>query len=245
MRLKTIKHYQGQAIIESLVLFLVFISLFIAIPWLGRLLDISYQQDNASRYGAFQLARQLEGIDEQALKSKFFLNEAHRWRDRKGEKIVTEENVQIYIHRDKKLDDMAQAGQQVEHARTLREQWEIQDKGIATVAVNVTPQYSAQGSQWAALGMDTAFLERLVVPIHRHIAILSDAGHSESDQTTHQRSAQSSLAWQKVAEESYALGRHIQHYAEGVEGFERANPVFDWIMPWSGKIPKHHLSKEK
>lgn len=228
---------QAQAIAESLVLFLVLLSLFVAIPWLGRLLDIRQQQDNASRYAAFQLTRQLDSVDDQAIKNKFFFNKVHRWQDRQGQKILREESVQLQINRTQQLSNLAQAAQQVGHAQTLREQWNLQDKGIASAVVKVLPTYSAKGNANAEMN----FLERLVIPMQRQTAILSDAGHSESDSATHQRTGQSALAWRESAEEAYALGRHIQRYAAPVEGFHRAQPVFDWLMPWTGRLPKHHL----
>ncbi|MDY3330893.1 MAG: TadE family protein [Pelistega sp.] len=239
------KHHQGQALVESLVIFLVLISLFVAIPWLGRLLDIRQQQDNASRYGAFQLTRQLDGIDEASIKDKFFLGDSHRWQDRQGKRMVTQDSVNLNIDTSRQLSDEAQAAQQIGSARSLREQWQIQDKGIADVLVDVVPSYAAKGSTWAALGVDSAFLERLVIPMQRHTAILTDAGHSASDKEAHQRTGQSALAWQDSAEASYELGRHIQHYAAPVEGFNRAQPVFDWLMPWTGRLPKHHLHRDK
>ncbi len=236
---------QAQAMAESLVLFLVLISLFIAIPWLGRLLDIRQQQDNASRYAAFQLTRQLDGIDEQAIKDKFFFDKAHRWQDRQGKNIIQEENVQLQIDRTQPLSEFAQAAQQVGHARTLREQWDLQDKGIASVWVKVLPTYSAKGSAVAGLNAEMDFLERWRIPMQRQTAILTDAGHSESDMATHQRTGQSTLAWRASAEDSYALGRHIQRYAAPVEGFHRDSPVFDWLMPWTGRLPQHHLKEGK
>ncbi len=232
---------QAQAIAESLVLFLILLSLFIAIPWLGRLLDIRQQQDNASRYAAFQWTRQLNGIDEPAIKDKFFFDKAHRWQDRQGQKILREENVQLQINREQQLSNLAQAAQQVSHAQTLREQWNLQDKGIVSAVVKVLPMYSAKGKAMTGLNAEMSFLERLVIPMQRQTAILSDAGHSESDLATHQRTGQSALAWRDSAEDAYALGRHIQRYAAPVEGFHRAEPVFNWLMPWTGRLPKHHL----
>lgn len=236
-----LSYRHAQAIAESLVLFLVLLSLFIAIPWLGRLLDIRQQQDNASRYAAFQVTRQLDGIDEQAIKQKFFFDKTHRWQDRQGKKILQEENVQLQIDRTQQLSHLAQAAQQVGDAQTLREQWNLQDKGIVSAMVKVLPTYSAKGNAMVGLNADMGFLERLVIPMQRQTAILSDAGHSESDLATHQRTGQSALAWRDSAEDAYALGKHIQRYASPVEGFQRAAPVFDWLMPWTGYLPKHHL----
>lgn len=230
----------GQSLVEGLIIFLGLILLFLAVPWLGRLIDINLQAENASRYGAFSLTRKLDSIDGQDIKQKFFLSKEHQWRNRRQENIVEQEQIELAIDTSTSLSDVAQAGQNLSQAKVLRKEWGLQDRGIANVQVRVTPDYHARPSS-NTLGLDAGFFERLVIPMQRHTAILTDAGHSDTDIHSHQRTGRSSLAWKKVASESYALGQHIQKYAAPVEGFERAQPIWDWLVPWAGKIPSQHL----
>ena len=92
-----LKEQSGQSVVEALVLFLVLIMMFMAIPWLGRLSDIGLQQANASRYAAFQLTRHDEGIDENDLKQRYFLGEDHQWKDRANNDLLTSDS--IYLSR--------------------------------------------------------------------------------------------------------------------------------------------------
>lgn len=232
----------GQALVESIVLMLVFISFFVAIPWLGRLIDIGIQQSNASRYAAFQWARQLTSPDKQQLKQQFFLSHQHNWRDRQQNKIVNASDISIQSERKQVLSDDMQPGKRVGQADVLRRQWGLQDQGIVTVKLDITPHYTNHHiSGKGALDIDAGFLERIPLTIYRHTAILINAGHSDSDIASHRRVGQSALAWKTVTEQSYVLGKHIQRYAAPVEGFSRHKPVFDWLVPWAGKLPKHHL----
>lgn len=232
----------GQALVEGMVLVLVLISFFIAIPWLGRLFDIGMQQMHASRYAAFQWSRQLQSPDEKKIKHKFLLSNEHQWRDRRHQRIVTAESINMRTERQIVLDDDKQPGKQVAQAATLRRQWGLQDQGVVNIKLAVSPIYTGyKQNSSTSLGLDAGFLERLPLTIYRNTAILVDAGHSDSDKTSHYRTGQSDLAWQEVAERSYALGKHIQRYAEPAEGFARENPIFDWLLPWAGKLPKHHL----
>ena len=96
------------------------------------------------------------------------------------------------------------------------------------------------------MGIDIGFFDRQQISMKRHTSILVDAEHSSNDSEANQRAGISARAWKDVALESYQLGRHIQRYAEGVdEGFARAKPVFDWLRPWAGLVPKHHLERSK
>lgn len=232
---------QGQALVESLVLLLILISFFIAIPYLGRLIDISITQSNASRYGAFQLTRQLTGLNESYIKEKFFLKNDQQWRDRQNQKIVHEGNILLHVSRLEKLSNGMQPGKK--KAQVLREEWGIEDKGIARVDVSVSPSYTQGKSRTStALGLGLVFFDGINPFIKRHTSILTDAGHSDSDLSTHKRTARTNTAWGKAAKGSYELGRSIQSYAAPVDrGFSRPQPVFDWLEPWAGKIPQRHL----
>lgn len=239
-----IANRKGQALVESLLVFIVLISFFIAIPWLGRLIDIGIQQENANRYTAFQWTRRMQQPDILQIKQQFFLSDANNWRDRFSQKIVSEDSIQIHADRHYQLSDDMQPGQQTPFATQLRKEWGVQDQGVVNIASMVTPHYVQHNGGENILGVDASFLERLSLTLHRHIAILIDAAHSVSDKDSHYRTGQSATAWKETAEQSYALGKHIQKYAAGAEGFDRAQPVFDWLVPWSDKLPQHHLREK-
>ena len=89
MRISNLRRQSGQSVVEALVLLLVLILMFMAIPWLGRISDIGLQQSSASRYAAFQLTRDANTLIENDIKARFFLQPQHQWKDRTN-KLITE-----------------------------------------------------------------------------------------------------------------------------------------------------------
>lgn len=243
---RRIRQQQGQSLAETLIVMVAILLFFTFIPWLGRLIDINLHQTNASSYAAFQFTRQLDSVAEEDIKQRFFIGADKNWRDRRQELIVNPEQVQISIDRSQKLAADMQAGMQTEYAETLREEWQIEDQGIVSAQLQVTPFYSqVSTSESSALGLNLGFIDRLQPRLRVHTAILSDDAHSSTDLATHQRVVWSDLAWNKVSTESYELGRKIQSYAGPVDrGFNRAEPVFDWMVPWAGKLPAHHTQNK-
>lgn len=237
------RQQKGQSLAETLIVMLAILMFFTAIPWLGRLLDINLNQLNASRYAAFQYTRQLDGINQEDLKQRFFTGVDKNWRDRQQQLIVNPEQIDIHIDRQHRLGAEMQAGMQAEYAGILRREWQVEDQGIVHVNMQVRPQYSQSLRQKnSGLGLDLEFFDHLHPQLRSHTAILSDAAHSSSDLQAHQRTAWSNQAWGSAADGSYEVGQKIQSYAAPVDqGFERPEPVFDWLQPWSGQLPGHHL----
>lgn len=237
---------RGQSLTEFLVLMLALLVFLMAIPWLGRLLDISLNQSNASAYAAFQHTRQLDTVNEDDIKQRFFLGSDKNWRDRQQKLLLDSDRVQITIERESKLNADMQPGMQAEYSSSLRRDWQIEDKGIVQSIVTVHPQYSqVSENKDVALGLNLSFFDRLQPQLQRHTAILSDAAHASSDLLAHQRTEWSKDGWRNAADSSYELGRKIQSYAGPVDqGFKRVQPVFDWLQPWAGKLPRHHLQKQ-
>lgn len=242
-----LKEQSGQSVVEALVLFLVLIMMFMAIPWLGRLSDIGLQQANASRFAAFQLTRHDEGIDENDLKQRYFLSKDHQWKDRANSDLLTSDSIYVSLDRDKKLDEHMQPGGKGSNQQTLRREWEIEDKGIATVAIHTKPQYTqVDDKTHGAMSAGLSFLDQQVLNIHRHTSILTGAAHSASDLSAHRRSASSDLAWREAADASYESGKKVAEIAVPIdEAWNRPNPVFDWLTPWEGQLPRHHLEANK
>lgn len=242
----SLKQMAGQSLAETLVVMLAILIFFTAIPWLGRLLDIGLNQANASAYAAFQYTRQLDGVDEKDIKERFFLGVDKNWRDRRQELLMSSERVHISVGHEKRLNTLMQPGMQAEHAQALREGWKIEDKGVVQARLSASPTYSRVGSaKTTALGLDLGFFDQLNPRLSNHTAILSDAAHASSDIESHHRTAWSNEAWGNATDRSYDLGRKIQSYAGPVDaGFDRAEPVFDWLVPWAGKLPGHHTQRK-
>ncbi|NLY63552.1 MAG: pilus assembly protein [Alcaligenaceae bacterium] len=240
----------GQALAEGLVVMLVLLLLFAAIPWLGRLLDMALQSSNASSYGAFQLSRAIPDINKAELDSRFFIGPDKNWRDRKGKLLLQNKSIHVQVDRAQKLDDSMQPGMNASYARSLRQDWKLEDEGIANVSLQVTPTYSVAREKPdgkntnIALGLGLGFYDHSVFTIKRHTAILTGAGHAVSDRAAHQHTALSEQGWQKSARLSYETGQKIQSYAQSVDApWGRTQPVFDWLQPWQGLLPAHHLEK--
>lgn len=247
LKYQQLKQQSGQAVVESLVLLLVLIAMFMAIPWLGRLSDIGLQQANASRFAAFQLTRHEAGIDENDLKQRYFLSKDHQWRDRANNDVITSENIYLSLDRDRKLDEHMQPGGKGTYQQTLRREWGIEDKGIATIAVNTKPQYTqVDDSADRPMAAGLSFFDNQVLNIQRHTSILTGTAYSPSDLSAHQRSASSDLAWREAAEQSYESGKKVAEIAAPIDAaWERPMPVFDWLTPWQGHLPGHHLEASK
>lgn len=247
LKYRQLKEQRGQAVVESLVLLLVLMAMFMAIPWLGRLSDIGLQQTNASRFAAFQLTRHEAGIDENDLKHRYFLNRDHQWKDRANNDVITSENIYISLSRERKLDEYMQPGSKGSHQQTLRREWDIEDKGIATIAVHTKPQYTqVDDTSNTPISAGLSFFDSQVLNIQRHTSILTGTAYSPSDLSAHQRSGTSDLAWREVAEQSYESGKKVAEIAVPIDAaWDRPIPVFDWLTPWQGHLPNHHLEGYK
>ena len=233
----------GQSIVESLVLLLVLIVFFSAIPWFGRISDIALQQMNASRYAAFQLTRHEEGIDEADLKHRFFLSKEHQWRDRAHNKIIQHDRIHVQLDRSKKLAAAMQPGADEIHATRLRQEWQVEDKGVAAVHVTTRPHYTqVDDRSHVAMSPGLSFFDQQLLNIQRHTAILTGAAHSATDMNAHRRTAESNLAWGEASQASYESGRKVAEIAAPIDAaWKRPAPVFDWLSPWAGALPGHHL----
>lgn len=244
---KELKQQSGQSVVEALVLFLALIVLFMAIPWLGRISDIGLQQANASRYAAFQLTRHEEGIDESDLKHRFFLSKDHQWKDRANNDVVKSDSIHIRMDRDKKLTDYMQPGGSGSNREVLRREWGIEDKGIATIAINTRPQYTQVDDRTnEPMSAGLSFFDQQILNIRRHTSILTGSAHSPTDLAAHKRSAASALAWREAAEASYDSGKKVADIAGPVDAaWNRPSPVFDWLEPWEGQLPRHHLEAKR
>ncbi len=235
------KHQQGQALTEGLIVLLCVLAFFAAGTWLGRLQDVALHEQHASRFGAFELAR-AANIDHAKLSPRFFQGWHAGWRNRQGNALVVDDSIQVTYNRQARLDPQSQPGAVDKNATMLRKEWELQDSGIANVSLRIRPRVTTLSEQTPVSvegGRRTLnFIDSLAVPLRRHTAILIDAGHAIDARSAHERAARSNTAWQRVSRASYTAGKKIAAAAVPVDApWGRAAPVFDWFMPWAGKKP--------
>lgn len=109
-------------------------------------------------------------------------------------------------------------------AAALRRELGLEDRGMVRVdaAVHVSPhRHHGQG-----------------LVLRRHTAILSDAGHADSDARAQQRIAASRTAWGDAARASLGPARQAASLLKRLDqGWGRAAPDLDWLTPWSDLVP--------
>jgi hypothetical protein len=232
---------RGQAAAEALLVLLLLASLWVGSAWLLRWQDVAMQAQHASRYAAFAASRDIAAQPLEDIRHGYFSGPAHLWRDRRGADLLSagRSEVSLQFDRAQALGAAAQPGGAHADAGELRQGWLIEDTGMVTARVAV--EAAAPAHSPAASGL--AQFDAWRPAIRRHSAILAGAGHASSDARAQQRAAGSGLGWSLAAERSYALGRRVQSWAGGLDRpWGRAQPLFDWLGPWAGRVPQLHLS---
>lgn len=245
------RRQRGQALVESLAALLGLAVLWVALHWLAHYQDAALSATHASRHAAFLASRGNLDDSVQAVAGPFFTGSAHRWTDRRSQEILDPgTSVKRLGRRMPPLSELAQPGAGLTHAAALRRDWSLEDTGILRAEVSVDFKQSL-GSQPDA---DPSLLQLRVFDLPypslaRSTSILTGAGHAVSDTDVQSRVAASSLAWSAAHAASRLAGSEVNLRAEGVEaGWGRAAAGFDWLQPWSGRVPGHlvtdHASPE-
>lgn len=235
---------RGQALVEGLVVLLVLLSIWVGIAWLGRFQDMALQATHASRYAAFALSRDPDAPVEADMRRYYFSGSAHQWSDRRGERLLSPglEEVTLRADRQTVLADQAQAGGPVNNAGILREQWHIEDTGILASNIAVSPLARSGPATATDSFTGLNYFDRQQLVMRRHTAILTGSGHASSDAVSQQVVADSALAWGQSAGSSYARGQSVAAAMSQVDAaWNRAEPIFDWLGPWAGRVPDAHL----
>lgn len=231
----------GQAMSEGIAVLGVLLSVYGAIAWLGRFQDMALSAQHASRHAAFQQARAGTAVRPEDVIQHFFSGPAHQWVDRRGQLVLGNKGngVGLSIRR-QVLGSYAQPGGQGESADALRNDWGMQDPGVLHVGVSLLGSLPLQGHDPAKSSRFHADIG--YPPMSRHTAILTGAGHASGDTQVQRILAQSQLAWGSSANTSYATGGTIAAAMNRVDsGWNRPAPEFDWLAPWAGRVPEHHL----
>jgi len=123
------------------------------------------------------------------------------------------------------LADAGQPGAAHGGAAELRRQWGLHDEAIQAAFASVAGLRQPFGG-----GRPT---------LRRHVAVLAGAGHAGSDAAVQQRVAQSALAWADASRASMLAGSRVaDRTAPADRAWGRPAPVFDWLGPWAGAVPR-------
>ncbi|MEO9121702.1 MAG: hypothetical protein ABI228_01745 [Burkholderiaceae bacterium] len=216
----------GQALVEGIVVLLALLSLWVAISWLGRFQDMALQASHASRFAAFSLTRNPGAPPIIQSRTDYFSGPDHQWMDRRGQSMLSKDRSEVTfkVVRQLALEPGAQPGGASARAQELRQGWRLEDTGILKAyAIVAPPHYPA---------------------LARHTALLVGAGHASDDIDSQRRLAESPAAWSDSANRSYELGRRIESGASALDrAWGRSEPRFDWLGPWAGYVPAHHLGE--
>ena len=232
----------GQALVEGLVVVAAMAALFVAIPWLGRLQDLALQAAHASRYAAFSLARDPDLRPAESIRRHYFFGSSHQWRSLAGQRLVAQDWQARLAVAPHTVPATALPGGVDSDASALRGGLALDQWGILEARVQVSfPESPAFPPSTVEAGRH--FARWRYPSLSRHTAILVDAGHAASDQLAQQRVAESGPGWGNAAAVSYSLGRRISNaVAPSDRGWGRDAPTFDWLAPWAGWLPSHHLA---
>lgn len=228
----------GQALVESLVVMLALGGLFMVIPWLGRLQDIALQSTHASRFAAFSLTRDPDLRPLSQIVRHFFSNPSHQWTRSDGGRLISDgSQVRLSISAPSDPDAAAQPGGVDQEASALRRGLRIDEWGILTAQTSV----SISNPMPLPGNVGPARLDAYP-PLSHGVAILVDAAHASDDALAQRRVARSGPGWADMAQTSYSLGRRVAGASGPVDkGWGRDVPLFDWLEPWAGRVPAHHL----
>lgn len=237
----------GQAMAEAVISLLVLAVLWAAVVWLGNLQDLALHASSASRYSAFVASRHDELLPSSEIDLRFFDQVRNQWVDRSGTPLLESsyQGAHMNWQRAHALPSSDQIGGSMSHAVQLRDEWGLSDPGITTARIVLRPTTSpdASSSRTGLLGLRQ--LDSFYPDISRHTSIATGAGHASDDASTAQRTAASEYGWGAAAGPSYRLGTEIQRAAAGVDsGWNRPSPVFDWLGPWSDRLPAWHERTE-
>lgn len=239
----------GQALVESLVAVLGLSALWAALHWLSQYQDMALSALHASRHAAFLASRaggdalvQAAGV-EQAV-DRYFAGRAHQWRDRHGEALLQpDRDLRVEVRRLAPISDFAQPGGAGSVERTLRRDWLVEDGGMVQAGVTLDFAHLAQDTRPDSRPLGMVRFDLPYPRLERRLSLLVGAGHAQADGATQARVGASGLAWSAAYSASRAAGGEVAVRAEGVDtAWNRPGPEFDWLAPWSGRVPSHLIA---
>lgn len=234
----------GQAALEALVSMLALAVLWVGVAWLGRIQDLALQASHAARYSAFMATRHDSDTPANGSRVASFADSAGQWMDRRGESLLHSvyQDISVSFIRGTPMAADKQLGGADRGITQLRHDWHSADKGVLTAQVHVVPRNDHAQEEGDSSLLKLYQFDEAYPLIRRHTSIMTGSAHSSDDAATAERIANSDLAWSGPARNSYRLGRRVQAAASRVDaGWDRPQPVFDWLQPWADRLPDHHL----
>ncbi|WP_322994898.1 hypothetical protein [Castellaniella sp.] len=226
----------GQALAEALVVTGVLASLWLAVVWLGRLQDIDLQLLHASRRAAFAFAHQ--GVSAEALAADTALElsaPGQRWQTRRGQSFLAEA-AQVGLQATAVVP-LREPGDVVPDTGALRAELQLGDAAVWRAGAVVR----TSGQDQAATRLQD--FDRQALSWQRQTAIMRGSGAASDDVAVQSVLAGSPHAWGRWAQASIREGQVLDLRLQGVDAaWGRARPDWDWLQPWAGDVPEHHLS---
>lgn len=231
------KHMQtGQALAEALVVTSALASLWLAVAWLGRLQDVDLQLQHASRQAAFAFAHQEIPADVLAADAALELAApGQRWQTRQGG-VFLADAARVALAATS-LEPLRQPGDAVSGADALHTELRLGDAAVWRASASV--RTSGQGRH----SIQLRDFDQQALSWQRQTAIMRGSGAAVGDLAVQSVLGGSLHAWGRWAQMSIGLGQQIDTRLQGVDAaWDRERPDWDWLQPWVGDIPSHHLS---
>lgn len=243
---------QGQALVECLVATLALAALWVSVSWLGQYQDIAMSVTHAGRHAAFLASRlglenAQESAEGRALTLRYFTGDAHRWKDRRGMTVIDPSlAVHVAWQRLAPLADAGQPGGASPSLVDLRRDWHVQDEGRIQTSVRVQFEKSMPPAETGAQPLGLDMRDARYPTLQRSAYILAGSGHAASDATVQAGVMRSGRAWSSAYGTSRSIGGLAVLQAAPVDmAWNRPMPDFDWLQPWSGRVPDHLLENHE
>ncbi|MFA5662785.1 hypothetical protein [Castellaniella sp.] len=230
------RHAQaGQALAEALLALGVLGSLWVAIGWLGQLQDIRQQLDHASRHAAFAFAHQgLAPASIEAQAQQDMAGPGHVWQTRDGLARISG-TAALHLGQTGSPAPV-QIGDPAAVAKALRRELHLGDEQPWAARISL-----ATRGRPSVLGTLADF-DLSGLRFQRHTAIARGSGAAQADAEVHEILAQSQAAWRTMADSSRTAGYAVAQRMAGVDqAWSRAQPEWDWLASWAGRLPARYL----
>ncbi len=218
---------RGQAMLEGLVGLGALATLFIAVPVVGRYVDVGIVTTQDSAHAAFLTTR--DAFPDAALAQAVALHApALPWRDPAGRALV---GAPMAVAQSRTpLAQAAQAGGAA--ASVLRQGWQIEDAGIRVV------QAARRARDVTGAATDTLRFSRAT-------AVLAEAGHGVSPAEVQRRVSANPRAWLDARQQSHAVAAAVGRQIRRVDaGWRRPAITEDWVQDWADLVPRDQLTRE-
>ncbi len=229
----------GQALVESLLAFVVVASFVIGILWLGQLQDLKLQLGHMSRRAAFAAVQQNMAEDRYTSSANIYLQHpGNFWSTRLGHALNKQsEAIKRQVAA---LDPSAKPGGPLKNAAWLRRELRLGDDAISVFAISSSLAGASEFNN------ELNSFDRLAITLNQATAILNGSGAGDADKEIQQRIATSQHLWASFANYSKTHGSNVATAMQAVDAaWGRPQPGWDWLSAWSGSVPKKYLKDKQ